>query len=178
MKKIVLSFLLCLGLAGIPTQRAHATTTLLGGPLVYAVGGGLIIAGGFMGIMGYQRWVENNVRRPVARGTLSIIGTYVLLVPMFFGALMLDSEQEAELEFRVITDGQRGLRDIAARDIAIYNSQVNELNAVYQTVTAEVARDASVLPQDRWEAYSDLLAPETLRVAATLVERGLRPARR
>lgn len=123
-----------------------------------ALGGAVITGGSLIAIK-----TANNLATAILAATVSYAG----LILAGVGLIILDDGQVADIEFRAISDEHaKSLTNFTESEIAIYNSEVEELNAIRQTVVAESevsedTKDAEKL----WLEYSDALSPETFEIA-------------
>lgn len=98
----------------------------------------------------------------IASAVLFVTGT------MFFGALgliTLDGETIADVEFMPIkkTTQSDGL---TMDEVRMYNSELDELNAIRKSVQTELAEDdSSEDAKELWNAYKGQLHPYTVKVA-------------
>ncbi len=168
MKKSFTSLLLALTLmtTTLYSPKSEALVGLLFKSKVVKVIGGIGSAGGAtLGIYGY-------VTAATAGSSIgSVLGGAILMVYGIalggVGLLVLDDETAADLEFKTIDlNSPEKYNGFEAIDVAIYNSEVEELNAVRKTIASEVndeenTDDAEAL----WLEYSYALSPETVAIA-------------
>lgn len=152
MKKLMNSLVLSLALLVVSTQKSHAVVgLLLGNPIVSAVGG-LATLGGYAVTTHNSGDIASNLRH----------GFFGLIVAVV-GITLLGETQKAEIEFTAIQDSSK----FTAEELAVYNSELEELNAINQTIAAEAtAHPKTVDVEALWNEYGAVLSPETLKVAS------------
>ncbi len=146
-----------LAVASYALRTAGGVTMLLGGT---AAGIGI----------GYALYTGTSVAIGVT--SAAAIGTLLGTVTAGIGLLLLDGNQGA-LVFQTVDVANTSLyapAGVTAAQVAVYNTEIDELNAVRESIDAEMVRtngsvnDAKVL----WESYRPHFAAETITVAAKL----------
>lgn len=111
---------------------------------------------------------------------LSVTGTYftgALTLILFsipgaaIGLVVLD-EKNADLKFRPLTEDKALLLGISNDDLEIFNSEVDELNAIKAEVESQVTdklSDEEIALM--WSDYAQSLSPETMTVAAKVISK-------
>lgn len=152
MKKSITTLLLTLSLFTVTTQKSHAVVgLLLGNPAVTAVGG-LATLGGFV----FMNDTSGDIAQNFRRGFGGLIAAVV-------GITLLSESQTAEIQFQPILSSPR----FTADELETYNSELSELNAINQTITAEIAANPKNTDSEAlWNEYGAVLSPDTIKVAA------------
>lgn len=169
MKQKALTFILGFAVLAmsnfITTPKAEAAIGLImKNKTAKTIGG--ISAGGSAGVFvaGALLSKAGIVTFNLASAILFIYGT------MFFGALglvVLDDNTVADMNFIPIdparVDQAKGL---TLEEIQVYNSELEELNAIRKTIQAEMNEESKVSEAtELWNAYKVYLSPETAKVA-------------
>lgn len=162
MLKFLSSFAIALTLIFAPVQKSEAAVGLIAAPAIIVVGGVVAAAGGIATIDGF-------VGGPFCKmgsfdGVLSCV--FFAITGMVVGAIglvILDGEQS--LAFSEVDSSMKHLKGISSEEIAVYNAELDQLNAITAEITAEVAADKKVDAESRWNEMSDLLSPATMKIA-------------
>mgnify|MGYP003390206199 CR=1 FL=1 len=154
--KIVTSFVIALLLSTILfTPKSHALVGwIVKSPTTRSVGG-VVIAGGLAFSFIGARTASDGW---VALGNM--IGGWMVAG---LGLVILNEQQIAEAEFTALNTTTKNYND---EELATYNSELAQLNAVHQTVVAQVRADANLDEVQLWREYGALLSPATLKIAA------------
>lgn len=163
MLKFLSSVAIALTLVFAPVQKSEAAVGLIAAPAVIVVGGVVAAVGGVLTI---DAFAEGPIcTAPGFDGILSCLFTGVVGLSLAgVGLLILDGEQE--LAFAEANSSMKHLKGVSAEEIAVYNSELDQLNAINAEITAEVKADKSVDAKARWSEMSSLVSPETMKIAA------------
>lgn len=157
-KKAVLSLVLITSFVS-PSKAAlgvsfAAPIAVVAGVAAMAVSGGAAY-GGYRLI---KRGGTGSTIAGIAALALSAGGAY-------FGLLLLDGEQSAE--FSELSASQASALKVSADDIAIYNSEVEQVNAIAREigeVLTKNGKDNVELSTELWMDLGTNLSPETMKV--------------
>ena len=155
-------FALSFTLIFAPVQKTEAAVGLIAAPAIIVVGGVVAAAGGIATIDGFVSGplcTMGSFDGVLSCAFFAITGMVVATV----GIIILDGEQS--LAFSEVNSSMKHMKGVSAEDIATYNSELDQLNAINAEITAEVAADKSVDAESRWVKMSDLLSPATLKIA-------------
>jgi hypothetical protein len=92
----------------------------------------------------------------------------ILLAPVMmpFGLVLLDGEDATKVKFRALDEEQAGALGITSLERSSYNSEIDEVNVVMDTLGGEVlARNGEVTAEDaaaNWNRVESALSPETV----------------
>lgn len=85
----------------------------------------------------------------------------------FIGIVLLDDK--SALEFKNVTLDNVKKLGLKKSDIDIYNSELEEVNMLFNEVTSELTKDSTPQEAKRlWNQYSDLVSSETFSVMQAL----------
>ena len=120
------------------------------GAILAATGGSAVASGGVLFI-----------------SAIPIIGALGFAVFGALGIILLDDKTVAEMSYATIDlsdpDSYQGL---SKEEVQIYNSEIEELNAIYKTIGAEINSESTVEDVAAlWESYREFLSPATVKVA-------------
>lgn len=117
---------------------------------IAALGGGAVAGGGVLLIP-----------------TLPIWGSLGFVVFGALGIILLDDNTVLEMSYSPIDVNQPELyRGLSLEEVEVYNSEVEELNAIKKTIQAEITDESSVDDLNAlWNSYKNFLSPETVKVA-------------
>lgn len=105
------------------------------------------------------------------------VGIAVLVVSAaggYFGFLLMDGQQEAK--FGELSPEGASQLGISASELAVYNSEVEQVNAIAREIGSELAAqnsDSADLARDLWMEYGTQLAPETMKTVIAIAQQGL-----
>ncbi len=98
---------------------------------------------------------------------------YALGVYVFggLGLIILDDDKLADIEFQKVKGDE--LNDkFDSEAIAIYNDEIEQLNAIRKTMQSELTDDSSLEEsKNLWSQYSSYLSPETIEIAGEMADR-------
>ncbi len=161
--KFISSLAIALTLVFAPVQKSEAAVGLVAAPAVIVVGGVVAAVGGVLTIDAFA--AGPICTAPGFDGVLSCLFTGIIGMSVgAVGLLILDGEQE--LAFSEARSSMKHLKGVSAEEIAVYNSELDQLNAINSEITAEVKADKSVDAKARWMEMSEHLSPETMKIAA------------
>lgn len=159
MKKLAAIMALSLGvLVTSVTPARAATALLLNAPAVVTIGA-LTSLGGFTFSMAALRNIEVNGHNPTDQ-----VVFYISRAATFLGLIVLDDDQAGEINFAPVS--HMSAAHFSKSEIATYNKELSQLNAIQQTITHEVATHKNVDVKARWEALGTKLSPATIEIAA------------
>jgi hypothetical protein len=147
--------------------KSHAVTGLLVKKKVVKVIGGIGMAGGGV-LTGMGLAIAgSNASGWAAVGAAIAAGVYLGygIILGGIGLIILDDKQTvADVEFAKLAGTNAAGMDAYA--VAVYNSELEELNAVRKTIQAELDPENSMeKARDLWNQYSGYLSPETKALA-------------
>ena len=153
-------FFLCFTLT---STRTHAVVGWIVKSSTVKSIGGVVTAGGVgFAFIGSRTASDGWVALGNLLGGLMVAG---------LGLIILDDQQEAEAQFTPLS---KDYPLFTEDEISTYNNEIDELNAIHQTVTHELELDPKARANDLWTKYGDVLTPSTLKIAAYNGERLLR----
>lgn len=91
----------------------------------------------------------------------------------YFGFLLLDGEQGAKFS-ELSAEGASDL-GITAAELEIYNSEVEQVNAIAREIGSELTKqnsDSADLARDMWMELGTQLAPETMKTVIAIAQQG------
>jgi len=159
MKNAFFAFLLCFTVFAAQTQRSHAAIgAALSAPAAIVVGGVIAAAGaGSTAVcLGFNACIGGD------GGTLDSLMLLIYIPVAAVGLLVLDGEQAGEISFTAVPSAQ----GFSADEVAAYNAELDELNAIAQTISAQAAADLHVDAKALWEQYAADLSASTVKIAA------------
>jgi hypothetical protein len=164
MKKFFASFAVTITLLFAPIQKADAAVGIVATPAVLVVGGVVAAVGG-VGLIDTLTDVGLICKLPGFDGFFSCFGEFVVGAALSVaGLVILDGQQT--LAFEEVSPSMKHLSGVSAEEIAVYNSELDQLNAINAQITAEVSANKNLDASARWSEMSDLLAPATMKIAA------------
>jgi hypothetical protein len=85
------------------------------------------------------------------------------------GLIILD-EKNADLRFTPMTLETAGGLGVTSAELAVYNSEVEELNLIRSEVESRINRQSTQEEVNQiWMGYKDYLSPETMKVAGLVI---------
>ena len=158
LKSIVLTTVVLTSLATSRPSQATVGLLTLNAPLLLK---GLVISGsGFYAGLAIEdrgyRFLSEKTYKPVLLTTMA----YTVI-----GLIMLEDEQS--MSFAEISSSEASKLGISASELAIYNSQLDEVNALFSHVDSELSSIAKPSIQDSsdlWASVKGAVAPETFSV--------------
>jgi hypothetical protein len=158
--RVFLASLLCLSIFIGNTPKAEAVVAIAIKNRTVRTVGGVVTAAGVSGFT-ISAIVAN------VTGSYSAIGLMILSVPVAIVGLVILDEKNADLKFSQLPLKKARVLAVSPEDIAIYNTEVEELNVVKETIESRVSDKSTQADIDYlWSEYKDTLSPETLKVAA------------
>ena len=100
---------------------------------------------------------------PLLSGFSILFGGYAAL----FGLVILDDNTVMSLNYLPIDENHPDYKKYGAEMIEVYNSEVEELNAIKDTLEEELEFSKYPIKEGvtLWEEYSNYLSPETVEIA-------------
>lgn len=142
--------------------KSEALIGLLVKKKVVKVIGGIGLAAGGVGVVSGVATISTATTLSSALG--GVIFIYLGAIAGGIGLVILDDNTVVDMEFNQVT--KELAPDFSEYDIAIYNSELEELNAIRKTIQAEVGEnDTMEKAKDLWLDYSQVLSPETVAIA-------------
>jgi hypothetical protein len=134
-------------------------TTVIGG---IGTAGGLVVT--TMGVVTYATAVTTGwAALGTAIAAAAITGYGIIIAGI--GLVILD-DKETVADFEFVKLSQKEAPQFDAADIATYNSELAELNAIRKTMQVEIKADQTVEDAKKlWLNYSQYLSPETKEIA-------------
>lgn len=89
----------------------------------------------------------------------------------FIGVMLLDGQQEAE--FSELTPDSAGALGVTASEREVYNSEVEQVNAIAREIGSELHRQGSEsaeLARDLWVELGTQLSPETMKTVIAIAQ--------
>jgi hypothetical protein len=168
MKRIFLSFLIALTLiTGMNQKPAEAAVGIATGGIALPIIGGIYIAA-FGTILGFEadRFTHlgpsdrlGSYRRSSLIADMTLSSIFVAL-----GIILLDDQ--GNFEFAKLDAASAQKLKVNSQELAIYNSEVQELNSISENVAQELQGSTDVQKSKAiWESYENAVSPETLVVA-------------
>jgi len=157
MKKLIIA-LLTITILALPSNKTHAIVGVATGNAPMPLAG---LASPALGYAGVFVGAELGLCHEFA--CLNIFGLGII------GGLVLLDEEQASVSFEAIDESSAKEMGITKREIRIYNSELDEINAVFQEVSNELD-ESSTIENSRqlWQDYSEYLSPETYKVMTKL----------
>lgn len=163
MKTILLAALsIMISLA--PVQKAHAIAGT-----VMAVGG--VAGAGAVALTGLASPIIGTVIATSADSYDEWAGLGGFMVGTVIGILLLD-EQQGSVTFNTINEATFKNLKITKSEAAIYNSEVEEANILFEEVKSELSAYSTVEESRAlWSDMKDFVSPETFKVMKRLTEK-------
>ncbi len=131
------------------------------------------VVGGVMTVGGVATFFGSMLASSVVSASVSIAVMMVSVPVAALGLVVLD-EKNANLSFSVLAEEDVSMLGATAQELNVYNSQVDELNAVTDEIESIVTDKTSTEEINRlWQEYKDTLSPETLKVAGLVAKKVL-----
>lgn len=113
---------------------------------------------------GYGSYRLFKAHKPVLGGAVGVLS----LGMGYFGFLLLDGEQEAKFT-ELTADAAESLK-VSAADIEIYNSEVEQVNAIAREIGEELADDPENVERSKalWAELGSQLSPETMKTVIAI----------
>jgi hypothetical protein len=171
-KRILMSLLLAASLNfGTFQKDANAAVGLAFGPF----GIGLDIIGGLsiafstplVGVYGHEL---AHMKKDDPYYGSAVFGVALSSIWLAFGVIMLDDQ--GDFKFSALSESSAKKLQIPARSLAIYNSEVEELNTLAESIAQDLEGASDVKKaKAAWEAYSNYVSPETFTVAKLIANK-------
>lgn len=133
------------------------------------VGGALIATGGL-----------TSVHAPVFSDSRSYDGLLIGIIGLgvaAVGLLVLDQDGSKDVQFQALSSESAQRLGLSANSIETYNSELDELNAIKNSISAELSLTESPSLEKSatlWSEYQGRLSAETMQVVKAVVAQGLR----
>ncbi len=130
-----------------------------------------VVAG--VAAMGVSAGAAYGGYRLVKKGS-TVAGVAVMILSAgggYFGFLLLDGEQKAQFS-ELSSEGAEGLK-ISESDREIYNSEIEQVNAIAREIGSELAKqgsDSAELARDMWIELGTELSPETMKTVIAIAQ--------
>jgi len=166
MNKTLTSFILLLTIttSSLYSPRADALVGwIFKSKVVKVIGGVGAIGGGVMTTGALVTAVVSSTGGGLGALLVFVYGSAITGL----GLIILDDNELADIEFRKIElQNTEDYLGFSAKDVAIYNSEIELLNAVRQTIVSEVSESESTEDAEAlWLEYADVLNPVTFEIA-------------
>lgn len=158
MKNFITSLALSFGMLLVTTPKSEAIVgAIVSAPAAITIGGVMALAG-----VGTTTAVGTRVIR--CDWDCSLTTAFYGIVATGVGIVVLDGNQAGEIAFAPVNTSSAG--HFSKSEIATYNKELTQLNAIQQTITHEVATKKNVDVNARWEVLGAKLSPATIEIAA------------
>lgn len=127
---------------------------------------GIVIAGGGTIVTAVNAAKCDGDLSSLCAGFIWLLGIPVIAV----GLIVLDGEQE--IAFTELTAAEAAKLGVTASELEIYNSEVDQANALLADVKSELSKLEKPSAQDSkiaWDAVSGLISPETYATMQKIV---------
>jgi hypothetical protein len=165
---LFLAFMITL-MATMPiSQKSEAAVGLIIRSRTTAVVGGLGAAGGYIfSSIIYHAAVTSGATGLAALqiGISAAVFMSLGLTVGVLGLVVLDDNSVNEFKFLPIDEKLN-----PAPEVKIFNQEIDQLNAIKETIEAAVDADPKVNTAELWDEYSSLLSPETMSVARAIAQ--------
>lgn len=159
MTRFITAFAIAFVLLLAPVRKSEAA---VGGLVSLAVSVPAVIAfGGVSTVVGGVAMFVGDRHQDFDKGFFLFFGGAALFV---LGIVVLEGEQT--IGFKEVSQEMLHLEGVSTEDIVIYNSELDELNAIHREITQEVADDSGVDVKARWQELGSYLSPATIDIAA------------
>lgn len=154
MKNIFRTISLCLLMMTIPVVKSHAIVGVATGNAPLALAGLAAPGVGYVGV-----FIGDEIGLCHEFACLNIFAIGILA-----GIVMLDSETST-VTFSELAPDQAVELGVSNHDLNIYNSEVTEVNALFEEVTHELNANSTIEEARAiWDEYSEYLSPSTYKV--------------
>lgn len=152
----VITLTIMIGL--LPATKSHAIVGVATGNAPMALAG---LASPVVGYAGVFVGAETGICHEFECLTIFALG--------IIGGLILLDEEGAEVSFEKISLEQASKLKLSQKEITIYNSEIDEINAVFEEVSNELAEDSTIDDaRNIWQEYKEYLSPESFKVMQSL----------
>jgi hypothetical protein len=146
------------------SSNSHAIVGLIAKSKTVKTIGGIGAAGG-AGFFGYGLLVAKGIVVP-AGSALGVALVTLSMGIMLGGIGLLVLDEKVAVDFEFTTLDSKSVTGVTDYEIAIFNQELEMLNAVNRTIQAELTEeDGPEMAQALWEDYKLSLSPETAKVA-------------
>jgi hypothetical protein len=167
MKKLIIAvFTVIMTMA--PAQKSEAAVA----GIMAATGAG---AAGSVAIAGLASPFVMGTVMAVANAEDDVHFTLGFVLGAYLGALgglVLLDEETGEVQFNQIDKAAANRLALSMKDVAIYNSEIEEANILFEEVRSELTAESTVEEsRELWNDMRDFVSPETFAVMQKLVEK-------
>lgn len=168
MQKVISTIMLTVVLA-VTTFHSPRSEALVGlifkKKIVKVIGGIGALGGATLGVSGLAVATSSTATLGSAIGGAILIVYGIALGGI--GLIILDDDTLADVEFRKISlDNPVDYEGFSAAEVEIYNSEIDLLNSIRQSIIAEVDESEDTAGAEKlWLQYADNLSPETFEIA-------------
>jgi len=161
-KLVVFGLALCLVFSVIQPRRSEAA---VGGIVCLAGGAGVpvVVTGGVMVLGGVLLGASAGASQNGIGFGAALLG----VVGILFGLVVLDGEGSRDIAFSTITEDQAAQLGLSEAQAQAYNSELSEINAIRETIQADVLtqvdKGEDVTAQtvsDSWQSYRGVLSAD------------------
>lgn len=149
-------------------QKSEAAVGFIVANKVVKVVGG--ISAGTGALMAGSGLIYATTTSTMKSSMLAIVGLAYGGIILGLGLIVLDDNTVADMEF--VSVNAEELPEFTPETIAVYNSELEELNSIRKTMLAELSEDHDVEASKKlWNEYKSYLSPETVEVAEHQAEK-------
>ncbi len=167
MKSLKKAMVSCVLMATIISAPARSAVGVSFAAPAAVVAGVAVLAVGAAGAYGGYRLIKTgNTVLGVAAMVTAAAGGY-------FGFILLDGEQTAK--FSELTSVGAEALGISQAELEIYNSEVEQVNAIAREIGSELESQNSEsveLARDMWQDLGSALSPETMKTVIAIAQQG------
>lgn len=147
--------------------KAHALVGLVAKSQTVKVIGGIGVGSGVVTVGSVFVYAATTTSTSLSSALGAVLIAYLGILVGGLGLLILDDNTIADIEFMPVIESKTD--EFNDYDIAVYNSELEELNAVRKTIQAETSDDATFEDVNKlWVEYRDVLSPETVAIAEAI----------
>lgn len=131
------------------------------------------VVGGIMTVGGVATFFGSMLASSVVSASITI-AVMVVSVPVAACGFVVLDEKNADLKFSVLDKGEASQIGATVAELNVYNTEVDELNAVKEEIESRVTDTTSTEEINHlWLEYKDSLSTETLKVAGLVAKKVL-----
>lgn len=166
MKKLLASLVMALSITISATPKAQAGIgALISVPAVVTIGGVAAASGALLFVD-----AAGLIWRPISchqSGAVdfSCLGSGMVSILMITAGLIVLDNEDGKISFHEANKQMKHLKNFSSKDIAQYNSELDQLNAINAEIAEEVSLDETVDAKSRWEDLGTHLSPATMQIA-------------
>jgi hypothetical protein len=129
------------------------------------------VVGGVMSVSGVTGFFGGMLLSSIVSATITL-PIMIVSGPLAFAGIIVLDEKNATMEFAVLSPDNGSNVGATQEELVIYNSEVDELNAVKAEIESRTSEDSSSEEiAGIWKEYVDTLSPETLKVAGLVAKK-------